>query len=91
MSQGRQPLYFPLLDAPSPPGIRNLQKWIESAWKEGNLFFLVSRYRLRVCSLKILLGFDPDGHKEMKKLAGTRKWIGTVGKIGGFLPMSPHF
>ncbi|KAF9567624.1 DUF1671-domain-containing protein [Agrocybe pediades] len=35
MSQTKQPLYFPLLDSPLPPSIRNLQQWIESAWKEG--------------------------------------------------------
>ncbi|KDQ60623.1 hypothetical protein JAAARDRAFT_31585 [Jaapia argillacea MUCL 33604] len=35
MSQQLQPDYFPLLDSPSPPGIRNLQKWIEQAWGQG--------------------------------------------------------
>ncbi|KAJ6547116.1 peptidase family C78-domain-containing protein [Mycena capillaripes] len=35
MDQQSQPLYFPLLDDPSPPSVRNLQHWIEDAWKEG--------------------------------------------------------
>ncbi|KAF8163131.1 peptidase family C78-domain-containing protein [Crassisporium funariophilum] len=35
MNQTQQPLYFPLLDSPIPPSIRNLQSWIEAAWKEG--------------------------------------------------------
>lgn len=44
MSQEKQPMYFPLLDAPLPPGIRNLQKWIESAWKEGTYFIFESHF-----------------------------------------------
>ena len=35
MNQQQQPLYFPLLDSPISPSIRNLQVWIEAAWKEG--------------------------------------------------------
>ncbi|KAJ3984194.1 peptidase family C78-domain-containing protein [Lentinula detonsa] len=35
MDQPYQPLYFPLLDQPVSPGIRNLQTWIEEAWKNG--------------------------------------------------------
>ncbi|KAF8906000.1 peptidase family C78-domain-containing protein [Gymnopilus junonius] len=35
MNQRKQPLYPPLLDFPISPGIRNLQTWIEAAWKEG--------------------------------------------------------
>lgn len=35
MSQTQQPLYFPLLDEPIPPGVRNLQLWIEDAWSKG--------------------------------------------------------
>lgn len=31
----RDPIYFPLLDDPIPPGVRNLQSWIEQAWHEG--------------------------------------------------------
>lgn len=35
MDQQTQPLYFPLLDAPAPPGIRNLQILVERAWKDS--------------------------------------------------------
>ncbi|THV07861.1 hypothetical protein K435DRAFT_741256 [Dendrothele bispora CBS 962.96] len=35
MDQQVQPMYFPLLDKPIAPGIRNLQRWIETAWKDG--------------------------------------------------------
>ncbi|KIK63690.1 hypothetical protein GYMLUDRAFT_40754 [Collybiopsis luxurians FD-317 M1] len=35
LDQPYQPMYFPLLDQPIPPGIRNLQRWIEEAWKNG--------------------------------------------------------
>jgi hypothetical protein len=35
MDQTLQPLYFPLLDAPIGPGVRNLQTWIEAAWQAG--------------------------------------------------------
>jgi hypothetical protein len=35
MNQMQQPLYFPLLDSPISPSIRNLQVWIEAAWEEG--------------------------------------------------------
>ncbi|KAG7086678.1 hypothetical protein E1B28_002617 [Marasmius oreades] len=35
MDQPFQPMYFPLLDKPISPGIRNLQQWIEQAWKDG--------------------------------------------------------
>jgi hypothetical protein len=35
MCQQIQTIYFPLLDDPFPPGVRNLQRWIEAAWKEG--------------------------------------------------------
>ncbi|KAJ7702364.1 peptidase family C78-domain-containing protein [Mycena rosella] len=35
MDQPFQPLYFPLLDDPIPPSVRNLQQWIEDAWKAG--------------------------------------------------------
>lgn len=34
MNQKQQP-YFQLLDSPIPPSIRNLQVWIEAAWREG--------------------------------------------------------
>lgn len=35
MGQEQQPRYASLLESPSPPGIRRLQKLIEEAWKEG--------------------------------------------------------
>ncbi|KAJ7756846.1 peptidase family C78-domain-containing protein [Mycena maculata] len=35
MDQQIQPLYFPLLDHPMPPSVRNLQHWIEDAWEAG--------------------------------------------------------
>ncbi|KAH9951283.1 peptidase family C78-domain-containing protein [Amylocystis lapponica] len=35
MAQSQQPMYFPLLDAPTSPGIRNLQACIEEAWDKG--------------------------------------------------------
>ena len=35
MNQQMQSIYFALLDDPIPPGVRNLQHWIEDAWKEG--------------------------------------------------------
>lgn len=35
MDQQVQPMYFPALDHPTPPGVRNLQQWIEDAWTAG--------------------------------------------------------
>lgn len=35
MDQQIQNIYFALLDDPFPPGVRNLQRWIEAAWQEG--------------------------------------------------------
>jgi len=35
IDQQIQPLYFPLLDDPWPPGVRNLQRSIELAWQNG--------------------------------------------------------
>ncbi|KAJ7771761.1 peptidase family C78-domain-containing protein [Mycena metata] len=35
MDQQIQPMYFPLLDDPISPSVRNLQQWIEDAWKVG--------------------------------------------------------
>jgi hypothetical protein len=57
MVQPFEPLYFPLIDEPISPGIRNLQRWIELAWG---------------------FGFDPEGKRQLKKLIGTTKWIGTA-------------
>lgn len=35
MVQIKQPMYFPLLDHPYPPGVRHLQQLIEEAWSAG--------------------------------------------------------
>ncbi|KAH0830377.1 peptidase family C78-domain-containing protein [Lanmaoa asiatica] len=35
MDQQSQSVYFAHLDSPTPPGVRNLQHWIEDAWKNG--------------------------------------------------------
>ncbi|KIK98829.1 hypothetical protein PAXRUDRAFT_823439 [Paxillus rubicundulus Ve08.2h10] len=35
VDQQIESLYFPLLEDPLPPGVRNLQRWIETAWKQG--------------------------------------------------------
>ncbi|TFK42761.1 peptidase family C78-domain-containing protein [Crucibulum laeve] len=56
MDQPFQPMYFPMLDHPISPSIRNLQVWIEAAWAAG---------------------FDMEGAEQLKRLAGTDKWIGT--------------
>lgn len=45
MVQPFEPMYFPLIDGPIPPGIQNLQKWIESAWEAGMRMSL-SHYRV---------------------------------------------
>jgi hypothetical protein len=38
MVQPLQPTYFPLLDHPLPPGVRNLQRMIEAAWEQGQAY-----------------------------------------------------
>ncbi|EIN07686.1 DUF1671-domain-containing protein [Punctularia strigosozonata HHB-11173 SS5] len=35
MDQPFQQLYWPIIDAEPSPGVRNLQTWIEAAWKQG--------------------------------------------------------
>jgi hypothetical protein len=37
MDQQFQTIYFALLDDPLPPGVRNLQRWLEDAWKRGRI------------------------------------------------------
>ena len=37
MDQQVQPMYFPLLDAPLAPGVRNLQETLEEAWQKGEV------------------------------------------------------
>ena len=45
--------------------------------------------------LKDLLGFDPEGKGQLKKLLGTRKWIGTADIWVAFssrgIPLVCHF
>ncbi|KAJ3908714.1 peptidase family C78-domain-containing protein [Lentinula edodes] len=45
MDQPYQPMYFPLLDQPISPGVRNLQAWIEEAWNSG--FDIEGRVQLK--------------------------------------------
>lgn len=40
INQEIQPTYFPALTHPTPPGIRNLQQWIEDAWEAGLVIIL---------------------------------------------------
>lgn len=35
IAQTEQPLYYPQLDHPLPPGVHNLQRWIHDAWEDG--------------------------------------------------------
>jgi hypothetical protein len=35
MEQTKQPGYVKLLEKPIPPGVDNLQRWIENAWDLG--------------------------------------------------------
>lgn len=75
MDQPIQPLYFCHLDDPLAPGVRNLQQWIEDAWKQGSLSILWLLY-----PLILLVGYDAIGAKELgNKLVGTKKFIGTAG------------
>ena len=78
MDQQVQPMYFPLLDQPLSPGVRNLQRWIEEAWKAGKQ----TSYSFRVFphTYKSLLGFDQEGYQQLRKLVDTSKWIGTSGE-----------
>ena len=76
INQTVQPLYFPLLDHPRPPGVRNLQYWIEDAWANGTM-----QYSSCFSSfIFVIVGFDRDGAEDLShKLVGTKKWIGTAG------------
>lgn len=76
MNQPLQPLYFPLLDAPISPSIRNLQVWIEAAWKAGKFFAFVLNL-----SVDLRAGFDEEGANDLENLVGTNKWIGTAGNL----------
>lgn len=37
VDQQEQPMYYPLLDSPIRPGVRQLQLWLEVAWADGGL------------------------------------------------------
>lgn len=50
MEQNQQPMYFALLDHPIPPGVKNLQRWIEAAWRNG-LCFLILVATLYLCRM----------------------------------------
>jgi len=76
MDQQIQPLYFCHLDHPLAPGVRNLQQWIEDAWKQG----LPVSILWLLYPLIWLVGYDAIGAKELdNKLVGTKKFIGTAG------------
>jgi len=77
MTQTQQPLYFPMLESPLPPSIRNLQSWIEAAWRDGGTFFFL--YDPTFAATRSSPGFDLEGQKELKRLVDTNKWIGTAG------------
>lgn len=48
MDQQIQPMYFPHLDSPRPPGVLNLQRLLEEAWEKGrrNISTLASSRRI---------------------------------------------
>jgi hypothetical protein len=75
MVQPFQPTYFPLLDHPLSPGVRNLQRMIEAAWEKGDT------YSRCVDFVYIYFaGYDAEGAAQLKrKLLGTSKWLGTAG------------
>ncbi len=76
MGQETQPLYFPLLDSPIPPGVRRLQQWIEDAWREGS-FSLTTFHSY----ISMPPGYDEEGARQLhRKLVETTKWIGTAGE-----------
>lgn len=76
MEQTTQPGYPGLLEKPIPPGVGNLQRWIENAWDLG-----ASR---EWQAIAILIfdgeGYDVEGANQLRqRLLGTHKWIGTAG------------
>jgi hypothetical protein len=78
MDQSIQPMYFPLLDDPMSPSVRNLQHTLETAWKDGKSDYNRLQFKL----LRPRTGYDADGAKDLKhKVVGTKKWIGTAGII----------
>ncbi|KAF9228677.1 DUF1671-domain-containing protein [Gyrodon lividus] len=56
MTQQSQSLYFPLLDGPLPPGVRNLQCWIEDAWKQGYDNIGANEFNRRLVDTKKIIG-----------------------------------
>lgn len=77
MSQAMQPTYFPLLDRPTPPGVRNLQSSIEEAWKHGTPHIVFCKAYV---DNRRSPGYDPEGAEQLKhRLVGTGKYIGTGG------------
>lgn len=77
MEQTAQPGYVKLLKKPIPPGVDNLQRWIEKAWDLG-----VFRGHDVIAGLTFSdEGYDTQGADQLRRqLLGTRKWIGTAGK-----------
>jgi hypothetical protein len=77
MEQTTQPGYAELLKEPIPPGVDNLQRWIEEAWDLGTL-----REHGSIAKLIFFYGaeYDAEGANDLRRqLLGTRKWIGTAG------------
>lgn len=74
-----QPGYVKLLNRPIPPGVDNLQRWIENAWDLGAF-----------CERDVIVGlifggegYDAQGADQLRRqLLGTHKWIGTAGTWG---------
>ena len=55
MEQTAQPGYTKLLKKPIPPGVDNLQRWIENAWDLG---------AFRECDIVASLIFDAEGYDD---------------------------
>lgn len=76
MDQQIQPLYFSYLNASPPPGVRNLQQWVENAWEQGILFIS------SLLPFIAFAGYDATGAKQLgSTLVGTKKRIGTCGEV----------
>jgi len=83
MDQHIQPMYFPLLDHPLPPSVRNLQKTVQAAWRDGE--WMYHQYERVVTTFPCCVGYDIDGAKDFKnKIIGTNKCIGTAGMFTYF-------
>lgn len=76
MTQDDQPAYENLLEQKYTPGVRNLQRILEAAWKEGMLQIIRGEQHLSNGNS----GFDQDGAKHYRDgILGSHKWIGTAG------------